>query len=147
MEHFGFSDMYYCCTLYLQNNEVAAVQPPPVVHYSQSHSANNGAEQYSHVVDTPVQQPESHGSEHSQPGVDTQYNTHYSSHPDTRYPPQPDHRSPHTDHQYIPVQPERYPNTPIHRPSIPVHQPESHEHASGPGVSSQPHIEIVPPPF
>ncbi|KAL0184749.1 hypothetical protein M9458_020445, partial [Cirrhinus mrigala] len=29
------------------DNEVAAVQPPPVVHYSQDHTANNGAEQIS----------------------------------------------------------------------------------------------------
>lgn len=131
----AFSDTYYYCTLYLQHNEVAAVQPPPVVQYSQSHSANNGAEHYSHV-DSPIRQPDSHGSEHSQPAIDPQYNTHYSSHPDTRYPPHPDYRFPaRTDRPYIPVQPERYPIPPVLRPSTPIHQPEDHVHTSGPGVS------------
>uniref|UniRef100_A0A4W4GXF4 Thrombospondin-like N-terminal domain-containing protein n=1 Tax=Electrophorus electricus TaxID=8005 RepID=A0A4W4GXF4_ELEEL len=129
------------------DNEVAAVQPPPVVHYSQGHSASSGAEHFAHSesasrpIEPPARQPtEKHVREPPPPApLDPRYDPRYSSHPDTRYQPQPqpDPRyQPQPDPRYIPMQPDRYPVTPARRPNLPVHQPEGHMHTSGPGVSS-----------
>ncbi len=112
-----------------QDNEVAAVQPPPVVHYSQDHTANNGAEQISPPhppIEFPRREPENRNP-----------NPPDSRYPDPRYPPNTDNRytDPVQPHRY-PVQPERNPITPARRPSPPVNQPEGHVHTSGPGVSS-----------
>lgn len=114
--------------MFLQDNEVAAVQPPPVIQYSQDHTANNGAEQIS-PPHNPVELPRE--SENRNPS------TPDSSYPDPRYVPQPDPRyPPHTDSRYnsghLPI---RFPVTPARRPSPPANQPEGHTHTSGPGVS------------
>ncbi|XP_026861492.2 collagen type XVIII alpha 1 chain a isoform X1 [Electrophorus electricus] len=127
------------------DNEVAAVQPPPVVHYSQGHSASSGAEHFAHSesasrpIEPPARQPtEKHVREPPPPApLDPRYDPRYSSHPDTRYQPQPqpDPRyQPQPDPRYIPMQPDRYPVTPARRPNLPVHQPEGHMHTSGPGL-------------
>lgn len=108
---------------YREDNEVAAVKPPPVVLYpqSQDQSPNNGAEHYSqggsptHPIEPPPRQP----VEIPRPPQ-----------PDPRYPPQYDPRY----DRYEPPQPEiRYPVTP-RRPSPPVPQPAGHAHTSGPGL-------------
>lgn len=121
--------MTVACWLFLQDNEVAAVQPPPVVHYSQDHTANNGAEQISpphQPIEFPRNEPESRNP-----------NPPDSRYPDPRYPPYTDNRyNPVQPEIRYPVQPERNPITPARRPSPPVNQPEGHTHTSGPGVSS-----------
>lgn len=95
-------------------NEVAEVQPPPVIVYpdTQDQSQNNGAGHYSHggPVIRPIEPP-------PQPPVNP------------RYPPQYDPRFPdprqtgHTDGRFIPHQTDnRYSVTP-RRPSPPIPQP------------------------
>lgn len=117
------------CWLFLQDNEVAAVQPPPVVHYSQDHTANNGAEQIS-PPHQPIEFPRSEPENRNPNPPDSRY-------PDPRYPPYTDSRyNPVQPEIRYPVQPERNPITPARRPSPPVNQPEGHTHTSGPGVSS-----------
>lgn len=105
-----------------QDNEVAAVQPPPVVHYSQDHTANNGAEQISPPhppIEFPRREPENRNP-----------NPPDSRYPDPRYPPYTDPVQPHR----YPVHPERNPSTPARHPSHSVNQPEGHVHTSGPGL-------------
>lgn len=131
------------------DNEVAAVQPPPVVNYpqSQDHSANNGAEQFSQggaatnpIVPPPrqpIEIPRPAQPNNRDPREPPQYDPRYPSQTDPRYPPQ-------TDGRYIPVQPEnRYPTQPERRYHItpqrqpvppPVPQPAGHVHTSGPGL-------------
>lgn len=121
--------MTVACWLFLQDNEVAAVQPPPVVHYSQDHTANNGAEQIS-PPHQPIEFPRSEPENRNPNPPDSRY-------PDPRYPPYTDNRyNPVQPEIRYPVQPERNPITPARRPSPPVNQPEGHTHTSGPGVSS-----------
>lgn len=116
------------------DNEVAAVQPPPVVLYpqSQDQSPNNGAEHYSQggAATRPIEPPPRQPAEDPRPPrPDTRYPPQYEPRfPDPRYPPQ-------TDGRYNPVQPEnRYPVTPQRRPNPPPPQPAGHVHTSGPGL-------------
>lgn len=108
------------------DNEVAAVEPPPVVPYSQDHTANNGAEQIS-----PPHQPVDLPRENPSPPETFYPEPQYPPLPDSRYPPNTDSRY---DSGQSPIRyPERYPVTP-RRPSPPVNQPEGHTHTSGPGL-------------
>ncbi|XP_056144842.1 collagen type XVIII alpha 1 chain a [Lampris incognitus] len=119
-----------------QDNEVAEVQPPPVIIYTQSQdqSHNNGAGHYSqggaatHPIEPPPYQP-------------VEIPRREPVNPDPRYPPQynPRFQDPRytgqTDGRLNPSQPEnRYPVTPQRRPNLPEPQPAGHVHASGPGL-------------
>lgn len=120
-------DMTLASLFLLQDNEVAAVEPPPVVPYSQDHTANNGAEQIS-PPHQPIELPRESENRNPSP-PETLY-------PEPQYPPQPDPRyPPNTDSRYDYRYPERYPVTPPRRPNPPVIQAEGHTHTSGPGVS------------
>lgn len=125
----------------LQDNEVAAVEPPPVVLYSPD--SNSGAFQ----PESPVQ-PEPHPPAHHKPP--DPYSQH-PTHPDTRYHPDPRYPAP-TDPRYPSYtdrgnQPDgratqdwptyqRYPLTTPQRPPVP--ETPVHRHTSGPGVHRSP---------
>lgn len=127
--------VHVCPTCRLQDNEVAAVEPPPVVLYSPD--SNTGASQ-------PVQ-PDPHPPTHHKP--QDPYSQH-PTHPDARYHPDPRYPAP-TDPRY-PSYTERvnrpdgrysthttqerptYPFTTPRRPPAPENP--VHRHASGPGV-------------
>lgn len=93
-----------------QENEVAAVQPPPVVHYEPENNPNSGAERLANSgpENQPLQPPP------HRPEVPN--NPRYPSNPDPRYPETRPHHHPQ------------------HRPSPPEPQPAAHEHTSGPGL-------------
>uniref|UniRef100_A0A667Z6W2 Collagenase NC10/endostatin domain-containing protein n=1 Tax=Myripristis murdjan TaxID=586833 RepID=A0A667Z6W2_9TELE len=120
----------------MKDNEVAEVQPPPVILYpqSQDQSHNNGAGHYSqsNPATRPIEPP---------PQRPIEPPRREPSNPDPRYPPRYDPRFPvprysgHTDGRLNPAQPEnRYPVTPQRRPNPPVPQPAGHVHTSGPGL-------------
>lgn len=133
------------------DNEVAAVQPPPVVNYpqSQDHSANNGAEHFSqggsaihHIKPPPrkpveIPRPAKPENRNPDPRYPPQYDPRYPPQTDAKYPPQTDGRYSHVqpENRY-PTQPEsRFPVTPQRRPiPLPVPQPAGHLHTSGPGL-------------
>ncbi|CAB1426641.1 unnamed protein product [Pleuronectes platessa] len=107
-------------------NEVAEVQPPPVIHYpqSQDQSHNNGAGHYSQGGSAirPIEPP-------PQPAVDPVYPPRYDPRfPDPRQTGQTDGRLPpqSTDN--------RYPVTPQRRPSPDLPQPGGHVDGSGSGL-------------
>lgn len=116
-------------SFHLQENEVAEVQPPPVIAYpqSQDQSHNNGAGHYSqggsavHPIEPPPQPP-------AEPRYPPQYEPRF---PDPRQTGHTDGRlaTPQTDN--------RHPVTPQRRPSPPVPQPGGHSHTgtSATGVS------------
>lgn len=112
---------------HLKENEVAEVQPPPVILYpqSQDQSHNNGAGHYSQggPVVQPIEPP-------PQPPVDPRYPPQYDPRfPDSRHTGQ-------TDGRLATQQTEnRYPVTPQRRPSRPVPQPAGHVETSGSAVS------------
>ncbi|KAG5834027.1 hypothetical protein ANANG_G00282300 [Anguilla anguilla] len=93
-----------------QENEVAAVQPPPVVHYEPENNPNSGAERLANSgpENQPLQPPP------QRPEVPN--NPRYPSNPDPRYPETRPHHHPQ------------------HRPRPPEPQPAAHEHTSGPGL-------------
>ncbi|CAL8388780.1 unnamed protein product [Boreogadus saida] len=121
-------------------NEVAAVEPPPVVHYTPDHR-HGGTGTTDDQQRPPETQPESRypsqpeqHPDHQNPHHPDHQNPHQPDHrqhlqPEPEYPPQPDHRHPlkpdyhrphHPDYRH-PSQPD--PNHPDHRhPS----QPEGH---------------------
>lgn len=105
-------------------NEVAEVQPPPVILYpqsqDQSQSHSNGAGHYSQGASIRPIQPPPH------PPVDPRYPPHYDPRfPDTRHTGQ-------TDGRLATQQTEdRYPVTPQRRPSPPVLQPHVDTAGSG----------------
>uniref|UniRef100_A0A8C9XA11 Collagen type XVIII alpha 1 chain a n=1 Tax=Sander lucioperca TaxID=283035 RepID=A0A8C9XA11_SANLU len=107
-------------------NEVAEVQPPPVILHpqSQDQSQNNGAGHYSqggHAI-RPIEPP-------PQPPVDPRYPPQY----DPRFP-DPRHTG-QTDGRPATQQAEnRYPITPQRRPSTPVPQPAGHSDPSASGL-------------
>lgn len=110
----------------LKENEVAEVQPPPVILYPQSHdqSHNNGAGHYSQggSVIRPIEPP-------PHPPVDPRYPPQYDPRfPDPRHTGQTDGRlaTHHTEN--------RYPVTP-RRPSPPVPQPAGRVDPPASGVS------------
>lgn len=100
-------------------NEVAEVQPPPVVLYpqSQDQSHNNGAGHYSQSgsVIRPIEPP-------PHPPADPRYPPKYEPRfPDVRHPGQTDGRlaTQHTENRY-PVTPHRRPSPPVPQPAVPV---------------------------
>lgn len=107
-------------------NEVAEVQPPPVVLYpqAQDESQNNGAGHYSQGGSAvlPIEPP-------PHPPVEPRYPSQY----DPRFP---DPRNTgQTDGRLATKQTEnRYPVTPQWRPNPPVPQPGGHVHTSGSGL-------------
>lgn len=124
----------HACQTRLQENNIAAVEPPPVVLYSPD--SNTGAAQ----PESPVHRPHDPYSQHP-----TYPDPHY--HPDPRYPAPSDPRYPsyteranrpegryssHTtqDRPTYPYQ--RYPLTTPRRPPAP--ETPVHRHTSGPGV-------------
>ncbi|KAK1165527.1 hypothetical protein AOXY_G14088 [Acipenser oxyrinchus oxyrinchus] len=107
-------------------NEVAAVQPPPVVHYSQGHSPNSGAGHISH--NEPVnRQPEQKPHWPHPPHQPDQGHVVYPSTPER----QPAGRNPAKPEFSYPS----YPSPPQRRPSQPENtQPAGHEHGTGPAL-------------
>lgn len=139
--------------LYQQGNEVAAVEPPPVVPYSPDHHSHID---FQSPPDSHSQsQPDGHHPTHTEPRYPSNPDPRYTTHPDPRYQPdprypaqtdprfpsyterqnQPDGRySVHTT-QDRPAHPDsRYAVTPQRRPPPPVPHIPVHHHASGPGV-------------
>lgn len=111
----------------LKENEVAEVQPPPVILYPQSgdESQNNGAGHYSQGGSSirPIEPP-------PQPPVEPRYPPQY----DPRFPDP--RRTGQTDGGLATRQTEnRYPVTPQRRPSPPVVHPVGHVDTSVSGVS------------
>uniref|UniRef100_A0A8C3A675 Collagen alpha-1(XVIII) chain n=1 Tax=Cyclopterus lumpus TaxID=8103 RepID=A0A8C3A675_CYCLU len=111
---------------HLKENEVAEVQPPPVILYpqSQDQSHNNGAGHYSQGGSAirPIEPP-------PHPPVDPRYPPQY----DPRFPDP--RRTGQTDGRLATQQTEnRYPVTPQRRPSPPVAQPVSHVEPSESGL-------------
>lgn len=107
-------------------NEVAEVQPPPVIQYpqSQDQSHNNGAGHYSQGGSSirPIEPP-------PRPPVDPRYPAQYDPRfPDPRHTGETDGRlaTRPTDN--------RHPVTPQRRPSPPVAQPAGNLDTSGPGL-------------
>ena len=119
--------MFYSCYFSLKENEVAEVQPPPVILYpqSQDQSQSNGAGHYSQGGSSirPIEPP-------PQPPVEPRYPPQY----DPRFP-DPRHTG-QTDGGLDTEQPEkRYLVTRQRRPSPPVVHPVGHADTSGSGVS------------
>lgn len=111
---------YYClfCLVDLKENEVAEVQPPPVILYpqSQDQSQSNGAGHYSQgaPVIRPIEPP-------LHPPVDPIYPPQYDpSFPDIGHTGQTD-RNLATQHTEG-----RYPETPLRRTNPPVSEPGVH---------------------
>lgn len=130
-----------CQTCRLQENEVAAVEPPPVVLYSTDSNTPQ--------PESPVQ-PDPHPPIHHKPqDPHSQQPTHPDPHyhPDPRYPAPTDPRYPsyterinrpdgryssHTTQERPTYPYHRYPVTTPRRPPVP--ETPVHRHASGPGV-------------
>ncbi|XP_058475540.1 collagen type XVIII alpha 1 chain a isoform X2 [Solea solea] len=103
-------------------NEVAEVQPPPVILYpqSQDQSQNNGAGHYSQGGSSirPIEPP-------PRPPTDPRFPPQY----DPRFP-DPRHTG-HTDGTLVTERTEnRFPVTPQRRPSVPLPQPGVHVHTA-----------------
>lgn len=149
-------------TYYFKVNEVAAVEPPPVVPYSPNHQSNTDT--FAH---NSQRQPEVHPDSGHRP--DLNHPTHpgprYPSNPDSQYPthPNPDARY-QPDPQYPAPKDPRFPSysdrlnqpdsrysvyttqerpaypdtrnavTPQRRPPPPLPQSPVHHHTSGPAV-------------
>lgn len=121
-----YCGFYYLIFVFSQENEVAEVQPPPVILYpqSQDQSHNNGAGHYSQS--SPVIRP-------LEPPLHLPEDPKPPPHYDPRFP-DPRHTG-HTDQTLVTQRVEsRYPVTPQRRPSPPLPQPGGHGH-TGSGVS------------
>uniref|UniRef100_A0A4W5N2M0 Uncharacterized protein n=1 Tax=Hucho hucho TaxID=62062 RepID=A0A4W5N2M0_9TELE len=111
-----------------QGNELAAVDPPPVVYYQPDQPSNTATEQPPRQLDPHQPQPEGHHPVYPDPRNPTHPDPRYPAQPDPRYPAQPDPRYPaHPDPRY-PAQPDpRYPAQPDPRyPAQP--DPRYHSH-------------------